>query len=78
MPPRTFATNLKEIRTSRGLTQVDLAKRLKVKQPFVAALESGAKANPSLDVLRRLAKALKCTVAELVEEGGVDDGNLCS
>ena len=59
--------NLKAIRAARGLTQIDLAKKLKVKQPFVAALETGAKPNPSLDVLRRLAKALKCTIAELVE-----------
>jgi len=67
MPARTFGMNLKALRTARGLTQVALAKRLKVKQPFVAALESGAKANPSLDVLRRLAKALRCKVSELVE-----------
>ena len=67
MPYKTFAMNLKAIRTARGLTQVELAKKLKVKQPFVAALESGAKPNPSLDVLRRLAKALKCTLSELVE-----------
>jgi transcriptional regulator with XRE-family HTH domain len=63
----TFAMNLKTIRVAQGLTQVALAKKLKVKQPFVAALESGAKPNPSLDVLRRLAKALKVTVGELVE-----------
>jgi transcriptional regulator with XRE-family HTH domain len=67
MPPKTFAMNLKAIRTTRGLTQVELAKRLKVKQPFVAALENGTKANPSLDVLRRLAKALPCKVSELIE-----------
>jgi transcriptional regulator with XRE-family HTH domain len=59
--------NLKAIRTARGFTQVELAKKLKVKQPFVAALESGAKPNPSLDVLRRLAKALKCKVSQLVD-----------
>ena len=59
--------NLKAMRTARGLTQVELARKLKVKQPFVAQLESGAKPNPSLETLRRLAKALKVTVAELVE-----------
>jgi len=59
--------NLKAIRTARGLTQVELAKKLKVKQPFVAALENGTKPNPSLDVLRRLAKALVCKVGDLVE-----------
>ena len=67
MTTSTFAMNLKAMRTARGLTQVELARKLKVKQPFVAQLESGAKPNPSLETLRRLAKALKVTVAELVE-----------
>lgn len=67
MPPTTFAMKLKQIRTARGITQVELARRLKVKQPYVAQLESGAKPNPSLDMLRRLANALKVTVSELVK-----------
>ncbi len=67
MPPRTFAMNLKALRIERGLTQVQLAKKLKMKQPHLAMLESGAKPNPSLDTLRRLAKALRCKIAELVE-----------
>jgi transcriptional regulator with XRE-family HTH domain len=37
-----------------------------MKQPYLAMLESGVKANPSLDMLQRLAKALKVTVGELV------------
>lgn len=36
-------------------------------QPYVAALESGSERNPTLDTLRRLAKALKVSVAELVK-----------
>ena len=58
---------LKAIRTKKGLTQIELAKRTKVTQPYLAMLESGAFRNPTLDVLRRLAKALKVTVGELVE-----------
>ena len=67
MPPRTFAMNLKALRMKRGLTQVELAKKLRMKQAHVAMLESGAKPNPTLDTLRRLAKALKCSITELVE-----------
>ena len=63
----SLAMKLKRIREARGLTQVALAKKLKVKQPYLARLESGAETNPKLDVVRRLAKALRCTVAELVE-----------
>jgi len=34
---------------------------------YIAKLETGVEDNPTLDTLRRLAKALKVTVAELVE-----------
>ena len=67
MSSRTFAMRLKSLRTSRGLTQVGLAKKMKMKQAAIARLETGAEANPTLDTLRRLAKALKCKVAELVQ-----------
>ena len=59
--------NLKRLRLARGLTQMQLAKKLKMKQPHLAMLESGAKPNPSLDTLRRLAKALRCKISELVD-----------
>lgn len=59
--------NLKALRTTRGLTQVELAKKMKMKQAYIAQLETGVEANPTLDTLRRLAKALKVTVAELVQ-----------
>jgi len=58
--------NLKALRTARGLTQVELAKKMKRQQAYIAQLESGTENNPTLDTLRRLAKALKVTVAELV------------
>ncbi|MDC8450035.1 MAG: helix-turn-helix domain-containing protein [Nitrospira sp.] len=67
MSRKTFAMNLKALRSARGLTQVELAKKLKMKQAYVAQLETGKEANPTLDTLRRLAKALKVTVAELVK-----------
>ena len=57
---------LKALRTARGLTQVELAKKMKMKQAYIAQLESGAEDNPTLTTLRRLAKALKVSVAELV------------
>lgn len=67
MPPRTFAMNLKALRTARGLTQVELAKKMKRKQAYISQLESGTENNPTLDTLRRLAKALGVSVAELVD-----------
>jgi transcriptional regulator with XRE-family HTH domain len=67
MPSKTFAMKLKALRTARGLTQVELAKKIQMKQASLARLESGAKPNPTLDTLRKLAKALKTTVGKLVE-----------
>ena len=64
---RTLAMNVKRLRLKRGLNQTELAKRAKVSQAFVAQLETGVQTNPNLDTLRRLAKALKCKVSELVE-----------
>ena len=57
---------LKALRTARGLTQVELAKKMKMKQTYIAQLETGVENNPTLDTLRRLAKALRVPVAELV------------
>ncbi len=54
-------------RNARTLTQVDLAEKAKVTQTYIAKLESGAKVNPSLDVLKRLAKSLRVPVADLLE-----------
>jgi putative transcriptional regulator len=56
---------LKQFRTQSGLTQVAVGKKVRVTQAYIALLEKG-KQNPTLDVLERLAKALKVTVGELV------------
>ncbi len=66
MRKKTLAMNLKTLRAARGLTQIELAKKMKVKQPYIARLENGTEDNPTLDTLRRLAEVLKVTVGELV------------
>jgi transcriptional regulator with XRE-family HTH domain len=66
MPRKTFAMTLKALRTARGLTQVALARKAKMQQTYIAQLETGVEDNPTLDTLRRLAKALKVTVGQLV------------
>lgn len=67
MRPSAFAMKLKALRTARGMTQATLAKKMKMHQVYIAQLETGVEANPTLDTLRRLAKALKVSVAGLVE-----------
>lgn len=54
---RTVAERLVAYRAERGLTQTALARRLGMKQPAVARLESGDH-TPSLDTLWRLASRL--------------------
>ncbi len=66
MTTRALGMRLKALREQHGLSQTALAKRVKVTQPYLAMLESGAFRNPTLDVVRRLAKALKVPVAELL------------
>ena len=57
---------LKKLRETRGLTQEALAHKTKLSLGFVARLEQG-RHDPSLSSLQKIAKALRCKVAELVE-----------
>lgn len=55
------AVRLRQARAAAGLSQAELAERVGVSQQQVAKLES-SKANPSLDTLAKVAKALGMTV----------------
>jgi transcriptional regulator with XRE-family HTH domain len=58
---------IKKLRAGRGWTQEELAQRSKLSRDYLAALETGHKDNPSTAVLKRLARALGVSVADLVE-----------
>jgi len=58
---------LARLRKRRRLTLLQLARRVGVTEAYMSMLESGARQNPSLRTLKKLAKALRCTVGELVE-----------
>jgi transcriptional regulator with XRE-family HTH domain len=62
---KRLAMRLKRLREARGLTQEHLAKRSGVSHGYLARLEIGMH-DPSLSTLAKLAKALKVSVAELV------------
>lgn len=47
-----------QLRERQGLTQIGLARRMGVSQPFIAKLESGETHNFSLETLLKLALAL--------------------
>lgn len=57
---------LKRLRKARGLTQKQLAEKVSVAWATIARIEIGNR-RPSLQLLERLAKALKVKVAELLE-----------
>lgn len=67
MTPRRLSTMLRELRVQRDLTQEELAKRAKITRSHLSLLEAGHRKNPSLDVLKRLARALGVPVGELLE-----------
>ncbi len=58
---------LKAWRTKRWLTQTELAERAGLPQSYIARLESGQRANPSLDALTRIAKALRVPLTALLK-----------
>jgi transcriptional regulator with XRE-family HTH domain len=60
-----LARNLVSLRHARGLTQDALAKAGKVPRSTIANLESGS-GNPSLQVLVKVAGALRCPIDELL------------
>ena len=64
---QTVAANVKRIRKVKGLTQQALADKAKVTDAYIAMLETGVRTNPTNDTLKKLAKALKVPVAELLE-----------
>lgn len=61
-----FGVRLKHIRETRGVTQEALAKRVGITRAYLSRLEMG-RHDPPLSRLRKLAKALKISIADLVE-----------
>ena len=59
-------TTFKQLRKANGLTQAELASKAGVTNAYISMLESGAKGNPTVGIVRRLAKALNISVGELI------------
>lgn len=60
-----FGARLRELRTSRGLTQAQLAERAEVTISYITRLESGGYA-PGIDLVQKLATALGTTAADIL------------
>lgn len=67
MPPKTkIGKNLKKLRKEKQLTQVELADRAKISSNYYARIERDEE-NPSLEVLKDIAKALKVKSSEILD-----------
>jgi transcriptional regulator with XRE-family HTH domain len=60
-----FASRLRELRHSRGLTQAELARQAHVTVSYIWRLETGGAA-PGIDLVDRLARALGSSPTELL------------
>ncbi|MEW6325830.1 MAG: helix-turn-helix transcriptional regulator [Nitrospirota bacterium] len=63
-----IGVTIKRLRHERGWTQRDLGKRAKLAEVSIARLECGMRTNPPLTTLKKLAKALKVPLADLVKD----------
>ena len=61
---------LKELRLSKNITQIRIAKDSGLSQSYINELETGKKTNPTIQTLEKLAKALGVSIAELTEKAG--------
>ena len=61
---KKLGENLKKIRMSKDITQIEIAKTLGVDRSFVSNIENG-KNNPTLSTITNLANALKVPVEDL-------------
>jgi transcriptional regulator with XRE-family HTH domain len=57
---------IRQLREGKGWSQLQLARRSRVDQGYISRLEAGTKKNPSLAVLKKLAKTLDVEVGGLL------------
>ena len=58
--------NLRQIRKEKGMTQLELGKKLKLDVGYISYLENGKK-NPTVMTIEKIAKALGVSVSELTK-----------
>ena len=65
---------IREIRKSQGISQEQLAERASISAQYVSNIERG-KENPTLDLLLRLAEALRVSLGQMCDFETVEDMN---
>jgi transcriptional regulator with XRE-family HTH domain len=64
--PKIISKRIKRLRGELGLTQEDLAEKVGVSRVYVGYVEQGRN-TPSLEILEKIAKALKVKLSDLVD-----------
>ena len=62
-----LSKNLKRFREKKGLSQDRLAKLADVANNTIIKIEQGENINPTLDTLKKVAKALEISVDDLIK-----------
>jgi len=62
-----LANNLKKLREKKGFSQDRLAKLADVANNTIIKIEQGENINPTLETLKKVAKALDVSVDELIK-----------
>ena len=63
----SLSKNLKKLREQNGLSQDRLAKLADIATNTIIKIEQGENQNPTLDTLKKLAKALAVSVDDLIK-----------
>ncbi len=63
---KKLGNNIKKIRITKGMTQGDLCRKLKIDRAYMSNIESGNK-NPTLLTITKLATALGVPINELLK-----------
>ena len=64
---QNLANNIKKLREAKGLSQEKLARLADVANNTLIKMESGENENPTLDTLKKVAKALDVSVDNLIK-----------
>jgi transcriptional regulator with XRE-family HTH domain len=64
---QNLANNIKKLREAKGLSQEKLARLADVANNTLIKMESGENKNPTLDTLKKVAKALDVSVDDLIK-----------
>ena len=60
-----YQNKIKKYREEQGITMKEIAQKCSVSTSYICHLEKGRRANPSTEVMEKIAKALNKTIAEI-------------